>query len=331
MAEKKNKNGTSKPVSKPVTAPKLTKTLQDRLKAARKTGQSALVKTRRKAASTGEKIRANTGPVLKKIAAGLGNQSQQSGKAIGSFYANQLQPKLVLLRGWIAKRMHPGSLVRDYHRLVLLIHKLGPDRTIENLCFVSTSMRTPLSIVRVPHQLRRSGHDYRPTPRLVFKWTMEALPESIERYEFVDYGAGRGRVLLMASQHPFEKITGAEIAEEFHNDCILNIAQFPRSLMKCRDVSCEHLSALRLKVPDQETVFFLNNPFNRDMLERVISQIARSYRQDTRRFYLICVDIADQEIVMDTGIFEEVKIPWQQKLKISACSPYSINLYRTVI
>jgi hypothetical protein len=44
----------------------------------------------------------------------------------------------------------------------------------------------------------------------------------------------------------------------------------------------------------------------------------------------MCVDISEREMFMDTGIFEEVPVPWRQKLKISVFSPYSITLYRTV-
>ncbi len=330
MAEKRTKNSAKKPAINPTHAQILSKAFQERLKTLQTWGKNSLVEARRKALSTGGKIRTNTGPAVKKTATRLGNQGQRSGKALGSYYTNSVLPRLKHLRSWLVQRLHPGSLVRDYRRGLRLVHRLGPDRTIERLCFIPTSKHTPLSIVRVPHQLRRSGHDYRPTQRLVFKWAMDALPESIEGYEFVDYGAGRGRVLLMASHYPFEKITGAEIAEELHDDCLLNIAQYPRSLMKCRDVNCEHLSALRLTVPEQETVFYLNNPFNRDMLERVIGQVARSYRQEPRRFYVMCVDITERELFEDTGIFEAVPIPWRHKLKIGIFSPYSIALYRTV-
>ena len=317
-------------MNNPATAPGSSSSLKERFKTLQGAGQSALVTTRRKLLSTREKVRANAAPAVKKTAASLHSQGQRGGKALGSFYANRFQPQLRRIGSWLARRLHPKSLVRDYRAILLIIHRMGPDRSIERLCFVRTSKPIPLSILRVPHQLRRSGHDYRPTPRLVFKWAMEALPEPIERYEFVDYGAGRGRVLLMATHFPFEKITGAEIAEELYDDCLLNIAQYPRSLMKCRDVGCEHLSALRLPVPEQETVFYLNNPFNSAMLERVIAQIARSYRQNPRRFYVMCVDIAEREMFMDTGIFEEVTARWRQRLKTSLFSPYSIALYRTI-
>lgn len=256
--------------------------------------------------------------------------SHKSTTGLRSFYGNRFRPSARRAGGWAAARLNPQSLLRDFRRALVVIHKFGPDREVERLCFIPTAKHIPLSIVRVPHQLRRTGHDYRPTPKRVFEWAMQIIPEPVSRYEFVDYGAGRGRALLLASHYPFEKITGVEIAEELHRDCLLNIAQYPRSLMKCRDVNCEHLSALRLDVPEQETVFYLNNPFDRSMLERVVAHIVRAYKQDPRRFYVICVDINEPDIFEDTGVFEKVSVPFRLRSKLALLSPYSITVYRTV-
>lgn len=297
----------------------------------RRSAQRGLAKTRRAAARTAARADAMARSAATKTADGLRRGGRKSWLALGTFSTETLLPRLHRTRQWLGRRLHPSSLVRDYRRILLLVHKLGPDRSIERLCFVGTSKTVPLSILRVPHRLRRTGHDYRPTPRLVFKWAMAAVPEDLARHAFVDYGAGRGRVLLMASHYPFEKITGAEIAAELYDDCLLNIAQYPRSLMKCRDVGCEHLSAMRLEEPDQETVFYLNNPFTRVMLERVVDKIVRSYKQNPRRTYVICIDIDEHPLFEDTGIFHEIAIPWRQRLKLAAFSPYSIAIYRSVV
>ena len=292
--------------------------------------QRMLVTMRETALRGREHIGARAVSASGKTISVLRRGGRRSGAALSSFFRERLKPFMERAGQWLARRMHPRSLIQDYRRFLLLIHRLGPDLLIERLFFVRTSKHVPLSIVRVPHQLRRSGHDYRPTPRLIFKWAMEALPEPVNHYEFIDYGVGRGRVLLMASHYPFEKITGAEIAEELHNDCLLNIAQYPRSLMKCRDVDCVHVSAMRLPVPEQEAVFYFNNPFNLTMLERVIGQIVRSYKQSPLRFYVVCVDMDEREVLEDTGIFQDVPMPWRLRLKIAALSPYSIAVYRTV-
>ncbi|MFQ5625878.1 MAG: hypothetical protein ACE5FM_04400 [Methyloligellaceae bacterium] len=296
-----------------------------------RSGQRKFARVRGAAARAAASMRAMAGPAAEQTAEGLRRTGRQGWLSLRGFSTGQLWPRLHQALRWLRWRLHPKTVVRDYRRILLLFHKLGPDRSIERLCFVRTGEHVPLSLVRVPHQLRRAGHDYRPTPRLVFKWAMETIPEPFARHVFVDYGAGRGRVLLMASQYPFEKITGAEIATELYDDCLLNIAQYPRSLMKCRDVECQHLSAMRLEVPDQETVFYFHNPFNRTMLERVAGEIVRAYRRDPRRFYVVCVDIGDHRLFEETGIFTEIQLPWRQRLKIAAFSPYSIAIYRSVV
>jgi len=290
----------------------------------------AVARVRQATERGGVRAKETAGPALSKTAAGLRKGREHGGLALGAFYRQRLRPLVGRLADTLATRFSSTHLTRDYRRLLRVVHSYGPDRAIEQYCFVSTSEHIPLSIVRVPHQLRRSGHDYRPTPRLVFHWAMELIPETVQRYEFIDYGAGRGRVLLMASNYPFEKITGAEIAEELAGDCLLNIAQYPRSLMKCRDISCEHLSALRLPVPEGEAVFFLNNPFNHSMFERVIGQIVRSYKQDPRLLYVACVDMNGDDVFEDTGVFERIPMSFRQRMKISAFSPYSIAVYRTI-
>lgn len=299
-------------------------------KALLRSGQQTLARTRRAAKRAKSQTGAIAGPAVAKTATGLRRGGQQGWGAFKTFSKDKARPRLNHTVSWLAGQLKPVSMKHGYRRFLLLLHRLGPDRSIERACFIPTSKHIPLSIVRVPHQLRRSGHDYRPTPRLVFKWAMAALPEPINRFEFVDVGSGQGRVLLMASGYPFEKITGVEIAEELHNDALLNVAQYPRTLMKCRDINPLHLSAMRLEIPDQSTVLYLNNPFQRSMLERVIGQIVRSYKHRPRRIYIICVDCRDDQIFEDTGIFEKVQIPWKLRVKIKCFSPYTISLFRTV-
>lgn len=292
--------------------------------------ERAIEKGRNSLVQLHQKSRSAAAPAVKKAKITLSLGASHGTTGLRQFYAARLRPAIGTTGSWLAQRLNPLSLRRDYARGLLLAHRFGPDKKIERLMFIPTAKTVPLSHVRVPHQLRRSGHDYRPTPWHVFHWAMSLIPEPLARFAFVDYGAGRGRALLMASHYPFEKITGAEVAAELHQDCLLNIAQYSRSFMKCRDVTCEHLSALRLDIPDQETVFYFNNPFDDTMLERVIDQVVRSYKQNPRRFYIICVDMNSDEILEDTGVFEKIQVPWKTRFRLAAISPYSIRVYRTV-
>lgn len=237
---------------------------------------------------------------------------------------------------WLARavaglREHtrPSVLKRDYRQALLLAHQKLFDRQVEDLTFVSSSKPTPLSDLKIGSITRLQGSDYKPTPRLVFRWAMEAIPEKPENYTFIDFGAGRGRVLLLASHLNFAKIIGVEFAEELHNDCEMNVAQYPRSLMKCRNIECVLDDATHYELPDSPTLFYFFRPFNDAIMAEVLDRIARSYDRSPRRIYLVCIDMPDNKAIENLGIFRRFNLPGMHGLRISLLSPYSVSIYRT--
>ncbi len=229
----------------------------------------------------------------------------------------------------VREHTRPSVIKRDYHQGLLFVHEKLFDRQVEELTFVSSGDAKPLSDLKIGSITRLSGRDYKPTPRLVFRWAMESIPEQPSLYTFVDFGAGRGRALLMASHLNFNRIIGVEFAEELHSDCEMNIAQYPRSLMKCREVECVHQDATLFDLPDGPTIFYFFHPFDSKIMTEVLERIARSYDRSPRRLYLVCVDMPDREPIEAQGIFRPFALPGLQGLKMSLLSPYSIEIYRT--
>lgn len=63
-----------------------------------------------------------------------------------------------------------------------------------------------------------SGHDYLPTRPSVVRTALARLPvQDLKEYTFVDLGAGKGRVLLVAAEYPFGKIGGSNSSANFTN------------------------------------------------------------------------------------------------------------------
>src|SRR4029079_3179605 len=148
-------------------------------------------------------------------------------------------PELSRTSAKVRERTRPDRLRKDYRDFLLWLHASILDSAIERLFFVPTKGSVPLDELKIVGNNRDSGHAYKPSPALVFKWALAAVAEEdIGRMSFVDYGAGKGRVMLLAAQHPFTQVGGIEFAEELHDNATMNIAQFPRSLMKCRNVEC---------------------------------------------------------------------------------------------
>lgn len=274
--------------------------------------------------------RSSTAPAAARTAAPTKRRSVRTVVRLRRFGRRRALPVLARSVKRAALRLHPHAIAGDYRRLLLLLHRLFSDRRAEPRFFVPTRGHIDLVRLSIPSQVRASGHAYRPTPCAVFHWAMAALPDTLDHTAFVDFGAGRGRALLLASHYPFERIIGAEIARELYDDCCMNIAQYPRPLMKCREVECHHRRATTLPIPEQASVFYFFDPFDRDVFEKVLARITRSYKRNRREMHLICVDMDEAEIVAAQGIFEPVAFPLSRRAKIAAFSPYPVRVYRTL-
>jgi hypothetical protein len=178
---------------------------------------------------------------------------------------------------------------------------------------------------------RASGHDYKPTPNFVFKWALAAVAEEdVSRMSFVDYGAGKGRVMLLASQYPFTQVGGIEFAEELHDNAAMNIAQFPRSQMKCRNVECVLDDVVNITPVDGAAVHYFFNPFGPEIFAEVLKGIVASYHARPRRLYVILIDMEAAELMHKTGVFQEIKLPPAERMQAQTLSPYTIAVYRSL-
>ena len=216
-----------------------------------------------------------------------------------------------------------------------MTQEIGYDRAIEKLFFVPAKGFVSLDGLTIESPNKRFGHNYHPIHRLSFNWAMAQIPEQLEDYTFVDYGAGRGRALMLASLHPFQKIIGVEFAIELHDDANMNIAQFPRSLMKCRDVDCLLMDAVDFPIPETKGVFLFNDSFDREVLETVLARITSSYRANPRRIYLVFVRPLHAKVLDSlmerTVIFEPTYHSQSEKMRMQILSPDQVQIFRTLI
>jgi hypothetical protein len=230
----------------------------------------------------------------------------------------------------IKEHARRDQLERNYRSYLLKLHERVLDPPIESLFFKPTKDPVPLAGLTIRGNNREHGHDYRPSPCRLVEWTIGAIDYDLSKLTFVDHGAGKGRVLLLAAQYPFHAIGGVEFAEELHDDATMNIAQFPRSRMTCRNVECVLDDASALGPPEAEAVHYFFNPFSRDIFAEVLNNIVVSYRKRPRRLYLILIDPVATDLVDQSGVFQRHPLPHVERLKMKAFSPYEVTLYRSL-
>ena len=242
-----------------------------------------------------------------------------------------IMPELGRTGAKVRERTRPDRLKKDYRDFLLWLHANVLDSAIERLFFVPTKGHVPLAGLTLRGNNRASGHDYKPTPNFVFKWALAAVAEEdIGRMSFVDYGAGKGRVMLLASQYPFTQVGGIEFAEELHDNATMNIAQFPRSRMKCRNVECVLDDVVNITPLDGAAVHYFFNPFAPEIFTEVLKGIVASYHVRPRRLYVILIDMDAADLMHKTGVFQEVKLPPAERMQAQTLSPYTIAVYRSL-
>jgi hypothetical protein len=231
----------------------------------------------------------------------------------------------------LRERVKPDRLKQDYRNALIWLHENVFDSPIEKLCFIPTKGHVAIDSLTVIGTRQAEGHDYRPTPRLIFDWALSAVDEDLSKLSFVDYGAGKGRALLLASQHPFMAVGGIEFAEDLHDAVTMNIAQFPRSQMKCRDVECVHDDAAELGTLDGPAVHYFFNPFSREVFGEVLNSLVASYREHPRRLYLILLDPVAEDLVEKSGVFMPLSLSPAARLRAKLLSPYRVAVYRSLV
>lgn len=121
---------------------------------------------------------------------------------------------------------------------------------------------------------------YEPTPVADFEALLETIPEPLNDFTFVDIGAGMGRVILLASQHPFKQVVGIELSPalcEVARDNVVRWMRGERSPL-CRDVRIVCGDAAAAKLPPGPLIVYLFNPFG----ERTLYALARRIGAETR-------------------------------------------------
>jgi SAM-dependent methyltransferase len=101
-------------------------------------------------------------------------------------------------------------------------------------------------------------------------------------FVFVDFGSGKGRVLLIAATLPFKSVVGIEFSVELHETAVRNIARFPRELIRTATVTSRCKDPATYSLPAANLVCYFHNPFGPPILSQIVQRLeahcAKGYR-----------------------------------------------------
>lgn len=122
---------------------------------------------------------------------------------------------------------------------------------------------------------------YLPSPPRVTRWMLDHVGIEPRETAFVDLGCGKGRVLLVASERPFQRVVGVEISRELAAIARRNIDLY--RARTCRDVEVVNTDATQFAFPDANLLIHLYHPFEVSVTDAVLAQLERSLQRRPRR------------------------------------------------
>jgi hypothetical protein len=167
------------------------------------------------------------------------------------------------VRGILKERLGPSRPPRTN----VVDQQFGTD-TAENAKLHSLDIRSPNYQYAIY---------YRATDFPILVEVLDRLALRYEDYTFVDYGSGKGLVLLRAAGYPFKKVIGVEFARELHETARRNVEIYPAHLRRS-EIELVHMDAVEFTPPAGNLALYLYEPFEAPVTRQVIARI-REFRR----------------------------------------------------
>jgi hypothetical protein len=149
----------------------------------------------------------------------------------------------------------------------------------------------------------------------MFQQAFARLDIDFEKFTFVDLGAGKGRIMLLASNFPFQRVLGVEFVPELHAIATRNIALYQPAVRQCHDVQCILSDVRDFDFPDAPLVIFMWHPFVGPVFEKVMTNLEESLQRNPREAYLVYLKPQYEHLVIER--VPSLKKIWETHITMS--------------
>lgn len=147
---------------------------------------------------------------------------------------------------------------------------------------------------------------YLPSPPRVSRHLIESLQINYADYTFVDFGSGKGRVVMVAADYSFAQVVGVELSDKLHHiagqNLSLRSSQTPT--LQCQNVQLECCDARDYELPEDNLVLHFYHPFSHDTLRSVLQNLQNSLKENPRQAHVIYLRPAEnvQEVFEENPV-----------------------------
>jgi SAM-dependent methyltransferase len=148
------------------------------------------------------------------------------------------------------------------------------------------------------------SNEYMPASYVLVEDALEVINKFEHNRSFLDIGCGKGRALFVAARYGFTSIAGIEFYEPYC-DFLKKQVEKQKGRYPGATISVHCADAEGFMIPDTLQTIFFYNPFNEQVMEKVIAHIRESYQRRPRNLYVIYLSPVYKSRFIEAG-FREV-------------------------
>lgn len=142
---------------------------------------------------------------------------------------------------------------------------------------------------------------YWPTRPNEFDQMMAAVGDvDFRDYAFIDFGCGKGRVVLLAAGLPFKTVIGVDFSPDLIERAKQNVASYSGPV-RAAEVELVVSDAAEFQPPAEHLVVYLFDPFGPRVLSRVLANLLTAAREGQRELLLVYYAPENDDVVLEAG------------------------------
>jgi SAM-dependent methyltransferase len=171
---------------------------------------------------------------------------------------------------------------------------------------VDTAAPVVLPELQSDPRFKYSG-GYGPTPGSVFFRMLCQLGINYDKFLFIDFGCGKGKALLLAAELHFKQVIGIELSSKLIRVAEENLKTY-RGGTRQRDVfQLVCMDAGEYPIPQEPAVYYFANPFQAEVMRKVLENIRCSLAAAPRESYVVYLEPVLQGLLDESGILTPIK------------------------
>jgi hypothetical protein len=162
---------------------------------------------------------------------------------------------------------------------------------------------THLSDLKIDSPNWIDGTNYTGIEPVRFYASVSALDIRFEDFTFIDFGSGKGRAVLLASEFPFKRIVGVEFSSELHATAQRNLQSYKTTRQRFRSIDLVCMDFVDFHLPPEPSVLFFYDPCAERVFRQVLRNIEASFRASPRPMFLIYIVPGSKAGLLDAAGF----------------------------